>query len=62
LPMFQVASLVRDVDILLLAREQASMFLEPSSGELVEHSWEWTTLMNFIQNRYPGVQEWLMIR
>ena len=62
LPMFQVASLVRDVDILLLAREQASMFLEPSSEMLVEHSWEWTTLMNFIQNRYPGVQEWLMIR
>ena len=62
LPMFQVANLVRDVDILLLAREQASMFLEPSPNDLIEHSWEWTTLMNFVQNRYPGVQEWLMIR
>ena len=62
LPMFQVANLVRDVGILLLAREQASIFLEPTSESLLAHSWEWTTLMNFIQNRYPGVQEWLMIR
>lgn len=62
LPAFRVANLVRDADMLLLARIKASDFIGLVPGNPAEHTWEWTTLMNFIQNRYTGVEDWLMIR
>lgn len=62
LPTFRIANLVRDESLLIEARKRASAFLEPQTGEHVHHIWEWTTLMNFIRNRFPGVEEWLLVR
>ncbi|MHB8543963.1 MAG: ATP-dependent DNA helicase RecG [Leptospirales bacterium] len=62
LPTFRVANLVRDEELLLEARKRASAFLEHQAGGHSLHTWEWTTLMNFIRNRFPGVEEWLLVR
>lgn len=62
LPTFRVANLVRDQDLLIEARKRASDFLDPQLAEHVSHTWDWTTLMNFIRNRFPEVEEWLLVR
>ncbi len=62
LPTFRVANLVRDRDLLIEARKRAGDFLDPNAKEHVTNTWEWTTLMNFIRNRFPEVEEWLLIR
>jgi ATP-dependent DNA helicase RecG len=62
LPPFKVADLVRDVSVLEIARRTSQAFLETALEGGSQKSWEWTTLMNFIRNRFPDVSEWLLVR
>ncbi len=62
LPPFKVADLVRDAPLLEEARRSSHAFLEMASEGGSEKTWEWTTLMNFIRNRFPDVAEWLLVR
>lgn len=62
LPPFKVADLVRDSPLLEEARRSSRAFLEMVSEGGSDKSWEWTTLMNFIRNRFPDVSEWLLVR
>ena len=61
LPMFVVADLVRDAEVLFRARELASSYVERAAGRM-EAAWEQSGLEEFLRLRYREVDVWLSIR
>ena len=61
LPMFVVADLVRDVEVLTRSRRLASGYVEESAGRM-ESAWEQAGLEEFLRLRYREVEVWLSIR
>ena len=61
LPMFVVADLVRDVEVLTRSRRLALGYVEESEGRM-ESAWEQAGLEEFLRLRYREVEVWLSIR
>ena len=61
LPMFVVADLVRDAEVLFRARQLAASYVEGAAGRM-EAAWEQSGLEEFLRLRYREVDVWLSIR
>ncbi len=61
LPMFVVADLVRDAEVLARSRHLASAYVEGAEGRM-DAAWEQSGLEEFLRLRYREVDVWLSIR